>query len=200
MVVASVQPLELGDEASYETAKRVRENIDNNINYIYFFEGNTDATDKIPHLLQLVLLAPFLTDKNVSFKDRGELVKAHRDEIVEALNDICLGDKVNIFFRAPSVDLQYCIHNAGSDKVARLYLKHGNEFIEWDSGLPAYQFSSAVRKKNGVDNQKVPSAVFHAVPDFALEEPFLTNMEMGMRKYFGILGKEVMKLCLEGPQ
>ena len=65
VVVASVQPLELGFEA-YEAAKQVRQNVDNNIRYVYFFEGNPDATDKIPQLLQLLLLAPFPGEKGRS--------------------------------------------------------------------------------------------------------------------------------------
>jgi hypothetical protein len=131
VVVASVQPFELG----YEASKQVRQNVDNNIRYVYFFEGNPDATDKIPQLLQLLLLANLLEKKDAgSFKKRGELVITHRDRILEALKDVCLNDKLNIFFIKESIELEYCIHNATSDKVAKLYLKHGDDFIEWESG------------------------------------------------------------------
>lgn len=197
VVVASVQPLELG----YEAAKQVRLNLDNNIRYVYFFEGNTDAADKIPQLLQLVLLARFLENKDAaSFKTRGDLVTSHRDEIVEALKDICLNDKLNIFFLRESINLEYCIHNAASDKVAKLYLKHGDDFIEWESGPQAYRFWCAMREKNGADDPDPPDAVFHAAPDFQLKEgPFLRNLRMGMRKYFRDIADDVMGLCLDGP-
>jgi hypothetical protein len=197
VVVASVQPLELG----YEAAKQVRLNLDNNITYVYFFEGNTDAADKIPQLLQLVLLAPFLNERDAaSFKMRGDLVTTRRRELVDALNDICVNDKLNIFFHKESIDLEYCIHNAASDKVARLYLKHGDDFIEWDSGPQAYRFWCGMREKNGASDPAPPDAVFHATRDFQLnEEPFLRYLRMGMRKYFRDIAEEVMALCLEGP-
>ena len=70
VVVASVQPRVL----QYQAAKQVRTNMDNNIRYLYFFHGNLDATDKIPQLLQLVLLTDFLKEKGAgSFKTRRDL-------------------------------------------------------------------------------------------------------------------------------
>jgi len=35
-------------------AKQIWTNIDQNIRYVYFFEANSDAADKIPQLLQLL--------------------------------------------------------------------------------------------------------------------------------------------------
>lgn len=196
VVVASVQPLELG----YEASKQVRQNVDNNIRYVYFFEGNPDATDKIPQLLQLLLLAHFLEKKDAgSFKKRGELVIEHRNEILDSLKDICLNDKLNIFFMHESIELEYCIHNATSDKVAKLYLKHGDDFIEWEAGPRAYRFWRAMREKNGAENPEPFDAIFHGSRDFELKDPFLRNLKMDMRKYFGDLTDDVMKLCLQGP-
>lgn len=131
VVVATVQPLDLG----YESAKQVRTNLDNNISYVYFFQGNNDATDKVPQLLQLVLIAGFLDKKDAaSYKARRDLVTIHRDEILKDVKVICAEDKLNIYFLNDWPELQYCIHNATSAKEARLYLKHGDEFIDWDSG------------------------------------------------------------------
>jgi hypothetical protein len=197
VVVASVQPLELG----YEGAKQVRLNLDDNISYVYFFQANTDAADKIPQLLQLVLLAGFLEKKDAaSFTTRCDLVTTHRDEIVKALKDICLNDKLNIFFIKESLDLQYCIHNATSDTMARLYLKHGHDFIEWASGLQAYRFWRAMREKTGACDPALPDAVFHGARDFELNEgPFLRSLRSSMRKYFRDIADEVMELCLGGP-
>ena len=124
---------------------------------------------------------------------------AHRNEILEALKDICVNDKLNIFFMKDSIDLEYCIHNATSDKVAKLYLKHGDDFIEWESGPRAYRFWRAMREKNGAENPEPFDAVFHASHGFELKDPFLRNLRMDMRKYFGDLTDDVMKLCLEGP-
>lgn len=96
---------------------------------------------------------------------------------------MCLSDKLNIFFFEESRDLEYCIHNAGSYQDARLYLKHGNDFIHWAAGPPAYGFWCAIRKKTGAEHPTNPNAVFH----------------VGMRKYFPGFGDEIMQLCLEGP-
>jgi len=195
VVVASVQPLEPG----YEAAKQVRQNLDNNIRYVYLFEGSPDTAGKIPQLLQFLLLAHFLDESDAgSFMKRKELVKVHRDEILEALRDICLNAKLNIFFMKESIDLEYCIHNATSDKVAKLYLKHGDDFIEWDSGPGAYRFWCTMREKNGAENPEPFGAVFHGSRNFELKDPFVSNLKINMLKYFGDLTDEVMKLCLEG--
>jgi hypothetical protein len=197
VVVASVQPLEL----EYEAAKQVRQNLDNNIRYVYFFQGNTDAADKIPQLLQSVLLADLVDKKDAaSFKTRGDLVANHRQAIVDALKDICLNDKLNIFFVNERLDLEYCIHNAASDKAARLYLKHGDDFIKWQSGSQAYAFWCSMREKNGADDPQPPDAVFHAARDFKLQEAFLRSLKMGMRKYFRDIAEDMMQLCLQGPR
>ena len=126
MVVASVQPSELG----YEAAKQVRQNLDDNVRYIYFFEGHTDAADKVPQLLQWLLLADFLEKKNSIFKARNEVVVTHRDQIMKALTDICVHDKLNIFFPKESPELEYCIHNAASDRLAKLYLERRDGFFQ----------------------------------------------------------------------
>jgi hypothetical protein len=54
-------------------------------------------------------------------------------------------------------------------------------------------------RQNGAETPEPFDAVFHASRDFELKDPFLRNLKMDMRKYFGDLTNEVMKLCLEGP-
>ena len=198
VVVASVQPPEL----EYLAAKQVRLNMDNNIRYVYFFHGNPDATDKIPQLLQLVLLADLLEEKDAgSFKTRGDLIMSHRDEIIETVKDLCDNDKLNIFFLRNSVYPEYSIHNAASDKFAKTYFKRGEEyFIEWASGAEAYRFWCAMKEQNGVDDPASPDAIFHGGRGFELNQgPFRRALSMGMRKYFRDISEEVLGLCLGGP-
>jgi hypothetical protein len=127
-------------------------------------------------------------------------VTAHREEIVNALKDMCTNDKLNIFFLNERLDLEYCIHNAASDKAARLYLKHGDEFIEWQSGPAAYEFWCATRAKSGAEYSDPADAVFHGARGFELKEGrFLQDLRMGMRKYYREIAEEVMGLCLQGP-
>lgn len=198
VVVALAQPPGLG----YADARHVRLNLDNNIAYVYFFQGNTDAADKIPKLLQLVLLAGFLNKQDAaSFKVRADLVTAYREEIMETLKDICSNDQLNIYFLPESPELEYCIHNAISDRAARLYLKHRDDFIEWWSGPQAYRFWCAMREKYCAYDAQAPDAVFHGAGDFELNGGlFLANLETRMRRYFGDVADEVMGLCLRGPQ
>jgi hypothetical protein len=198
VVVASVQPLELG----YKAALQVRNNLDYNIRYVYFFQGNNDAAEKIPQLLQLMLLARILKpEEEKLFQRRRELVEANPDTIIDALKDISVNDKLNVYFLQETLDVEYCIHNATSDKFGRLYLKHEeDDFIEWKSGKNAYDFWIAKRKKEGADNPCPGKGVFHGAREFKLDEgPFLNNLTMNMRKYFPDIGDAVLKICLAGP-
>jgi predicted nucleotide-binding protein len=198
VVVASVQPPEL----EYAVARQVRMNMDNNIRYVYFFQGNQDAADKIPQLLQLILLADFLKEKDAgSFKTRTDLVTSHRDEIIELVKDACIYDKLNIFFLRDRVYPEYCLHNAASDKAARLYFKRADDYyIEWASGEEAYTFWRAVKYQNRVDKLDSPEAIFHGGCNFDLNEGgFITTLTRGMRIYFRDITEIVMGLCLSGP-
>jgi hypothetical protein len=198
VVVASVQPPEL----EIAVAKQVRLNMDNNIRYIYFFQGNEDAADKIPQLLQLMLLANFLEERDAgSFKTRIDLITSHRDEIVELVEDACIYDKLNIFFLRDRVYPEYCLHNAASDKLARLYFKRDDDyFVEWASGAEAYRFWRAVKKQNRVDNPVSPNAIFHGGGNFDFNEgDFRASLTKGMRTYFRDITEIVMRLCLSGP-
>ncbi len=82
VVVASVQPPVLG----FEGAKQVRANMDDNVGYIYFFYGDLDAADKVPQLLQLLLLADFLDENGAtSFKTRRELTASRGKDVLSLL-------------------------------------------------------------------------------------------------------------------
>jgi hypothetical protein len=175
--------------------------MDSNIRYVYFFHGNLDGADKIPQLLQLVLLTDFLEEKDAaSFKTRRDLITTHGNEIVELVRDMCLNDKLNIFFLGDPVYPEFSIHNAANDKDATLYFKRDDVyFIEWASGANAYRFWCMTKERNMVDCQDSPDAVFHRGRDFENEETFKRNLSMGMRRYFGDIADEVMGLCLYGP-
>jgi hypothetical protein len=196
VVVASLQPLEL----NYSAASQVRKNLDGNIRYVYLFQANNDTADKIPQLLQLVMLADKLNPSvDNTFERRRELVKANGDEILRGLKETAENDKLNVYFLNESIDLEYCMHNAISDRFAKLYLKRGDDFFEWKSGWPAYNFWNEIRKKKGADTQDPGASIFHGTNDCQLKEgAFLRTLAMGMRKYFPDIGDQVLALCL-GP-
>jgi Predicted nucleotide-binding protein containing TIR-like domain len=198
VVVASVQPPELG----YQAANQVRTNMDSNIRYVYFFQGNYDATDKIPQLMQLILLVGLLDEKDAtSFKARRELVDRYAKNILELANDMCLSDKLNIFFLGDAVYPEFCIHNAANDKFATIYFKRDDDyFIEWAAGQQAYRFWTTIKLQNRVDDPVAPDAILHGGRDFGLEESnFQRALLMGMRRYFSSIADDIMDLCLRGP-
>ncbi len=194
VVVASLQPLVI----KYESASRLWNNLNSNISYVYFFQASYDTADKIPQLLQLLLLAGIAkANEATSFQQRRELVKLNRENIMDALKDICTGNKLNVYFLQERVDIEYCIHNAISTRDAKLYLKRGDEFFEWSSQQAAYDFWTEMRQKKGAENPDPGESMFHGGREFELKEgPFLNNLAMGMRKYFPGFGDAVFKLCL----
>jgi hypothetical protein len=198
VVVASVQPFDVG----YNAARHVRKNIDDsNIRYVYFFQGNKDGAEKTCQLLQMVLLANILQSQSDAdnWPRRLEKLKSNATQIRQDLEQICEQDRIKIFFLPAPPALQYCIHNAGSDKRARLYLKRGEEFIEWDSREGAYQFWDEVRIARGALNPLPQKAVLYGVPGFQINEgTFCSILKRAVEIYFpGI--EDVMTLCLEGP-
>ena len=194
VVVASLQPLDL----KYESAFRIWNNLNSNISYVYFFQASYDTADKIPQLLQLLLLAGITKiNEATSFQQRRELIKANREKVLDALKDICTGNKLNVYFLQERVDIEYCLHNAISTRDAKLYLKRGDEYFEWSSQQAAYDFWTEMREKKGAENPDPGELMFHGGREFELKDcPFLNNLAMGMRKYFPEFGDEVLKLCL----
>jgi hypothetical protein len=150
-----------------------------------------------------MLLTDFLDERDArSFKTRTDLVTSHRDEIIDLVKDACIYDKLNIFFLKYRVYPEYCLHNAASDKFARLYFKReGDYYIEWALGAEAYRFWRDVKVQNGVDNLASRDAIFHGGRDFVLNDgDFRAVLTQGMRKYFRDIGETVMELCLNGPE
>ena len=198
VVVAAYQPREL----HYASAKQVRANLDAGIRYVYFVRGDKEAADKIPRMLQLVLLANLITpEEEGSYQRRSQLVKASRDQIIEDLKDICRNDKLNIYFLSEPLDVEYFIHNAGDRDLARLYLKRRDEYIEWHSGEAANRFWRDAIEKRGADDPIPRDAVFHGARNFNLkEEEFYSRLRREMRNNFSDFEDQVLRLCLEGPQ
>jgi hypothetical protein len=197
VVVASAQPLALG----FEAARQVMENIDSNIRYTYIFPGTPDLAEKIPQLLQLVLLASLGCSpaEAGNFGSARAKVQANRERILDGLRQICANESITIFFVPAPHDVQYCIHNATDDKNAKLYVRHKDGFIEWESGTDAYRTSAAVRAKHGARNLEPSHAVFRSALGFDLrEEPFFSRLRKELARYFPTLDVAVLQLCLKG--
>jgi hypothetical protein len=198
VVVASTQPLALG----YEAARQVRKNIDGNVRYIYIFPGTSDGVERIPQLLQLVLLVGISCDAEqaADFARARDTVRANQEPIVEGLKQICRNESMKIYFVPPPHDVQYCIHNATDDRNATLYVRHKDGFIEWESGSEAYHTSHAVRTKHGVADPQPPNAIFYSALGFQLREAgFIRRLSREVARYFPGIEEKVMKLCLDGP-
>ena len=174
VVVASVQPLDV----RYDAARQVRKNIINsNVQYIYFFQGDPDGAKKTCQLLQMVLLADILRDQSDAEDWPGRLakVKSNLPGITQDLERICKFELIKIYFLPEAPALQYVIHNAGDHSKATLYLKHGKEYIEWESGAGPHRFWNEVRKSRGAFTPHPPKAMFYGVPGFNMNQGNFVN-------------------------
>lgn len=198
VVVAAIQPAEVG----FEAACQVSNNIEGNIRYVYFFHGDRDGAEKICQMLQLVLLAPLLNDSKeaADFRKRRELVKSQQSQIMDKLAQICRKGSFKIYFLPTVPDFQYCIHNAVSQTKAQLYFKRRDEYLAWESGESAYRFWKEARSKFGVEDPQPPNAVVYGALGFSVNDgSFFRTLKSEIETYFPGIQSEVMKLCLKGP-
>lgn len=197
VVVASIQPLELG----YAPALQVRKNIEAGVYYFYFFKGDKDGAGKICKLLQAILLAPMLNRQEAnSFLERQRrMADAHtQSKIVEDLSQICARDSLKIFFLPAAPSLQYCIHNAASALKAILYLKRADGFIKWEEGRNAHEFWAEERLKQGIESAP-PCVIFHGASGFDVKkDPFCSQLKMEVERFFPGISEKVVKLCFDG--
>ena len=128
VVVAAIQPIELG----YEPALQVKKNIDDGIRYVYFFHGSMDGAQKICRLLQMILVPMLDTKKRIEYRYLQSEVEQNQNQIVQDLKQICARESLKIFFLPAAPNLQYCIHNATSVYKAVLYFKRGDKFMQWE--------------------------------------------------------------------
>ena len=200
VVVASVEPLELGDNA-YSAVRQVRENITGNIRYVYFFQGDDDGADKICLLLQLILLCGVgcTEEQAKDFRKRLDVLKCKQNEILAALKDICDKGGLRIYLLPARPDLEYCIHNATRKEEARLYVRHRELFTKWESGPAANQFWKDVRTIHGIEDSPVTLAVLCGAAGFTVNEGhFFRKLNAEMTRYFSVIAEQVMKLCSRG--
>jgi len=96
VVVSSDLPL----ETKYGAAWQIKQNIDDNIKYVYFFQGSDDGAEQTCILLQQVLVAGVLGQKegDVSFRQRCDCVKQNQQKILEELKWICCNDYIKVYF------------------------------------------------------------------------------------------------------
>jgi hypothetical protein len=198
VVVASVQPYDI----SYEAARQVRENIDEfNISYVYFLQGNMDGAEKICQLMQMVLISEYLPNATdaTNWRARLEVLEKNRDDVARDLEKICKYEMIKIFFISAPPALEYCIHNAGNDRHARLYLMRKGEFVRWVSGKEAYDFWDEVRQTRGAVNALPPNAVFYGALGFDInEEVFRGTLKKAVSRYFPEMDADVLRVCLGG--
>jgi hypothetical protein len=199
VVVASVQPLDVG----YEAALQIRNNIDKgNIQYVYFFQGDDNGARKTCQLLQMLLLANILKtqDEANDWQGRLEKVGSNHTEIKLDLEQLCKNGMIKIYFFPEAPALQYIIHNAGDNVHAKVYLKRKQEYLEWVSGAEAYQFWNEIRKTRGALAPQPQKAMFYFVPELnVLQADFVNTLNTVVDRYFPGIKDDVVNLCLNGP-
>ncbi len=197
VVVASIQPR----EREYNYADRVRKNLDHGVKYVYFTHGNADTVFKIPRMLQLLLLAKLVKpEQEGELSVRRDLAKANQNQIISDLKRICRNDLLNIYFLSEPPDMEYCIFNATDKACAKMYVKHRDEYIEWESGDGAHQFWNKIKEKTRADKPTLRLPLFHAVEPFKLDnEPFFSRLRRETFNMFPEIGEQVLDLCVKGP-
>jgi hypothetical protein len=213
VVVTAIQPLEV----SYEPALQVRQNIDDGVRYIYFFQGNPNGAERICRLLQMLLLAPIFAESNDSekkphnFQYRRSAVEKeqNRNKIMQDLKKICALESLKIYFLPAAPILQYCIHNATSVDNAVLYFKHEEKFMhgatgekayfmQWATGEKASRFWDEVKQRQSISSGE-PHAVFLGVSGFNVrEDAFYRALKNEMARHFPEIEEKVIKLCFDG--
>jgi hypothetical protein len=137
IVVNNSQPL----ETDINFAKRVKENINSNAKYYYFFCATGQNIVIISELLQALATA-HLNDDNARVR-----FSQMQDSLQETKNNLSLLKRhVKINFLKERPPIEYCIHNAHSENYAKCYLRHplNNEngiFVEWSVGRRAYELA-----------------------------------------------------------
>ncbi len=201
VVVASVQPLDVG----YEAARQLRNNIDKgNIQYVYFFRGDDNGAKKTCQLLQMLLLANILKNQTEANDWQGRVakVKGNHTAIKSDLEQLCTHGMIKIYFLPEAPALQYVIHNAGDNTHATIYLKREKDYkyFEWESGDGAYRFWNEVRRARGALAPQPPKAMFYFVPEFkSFQVEFINTLNTAAGIYFPGMKDDVVSLCLEGP-
>jgi hypothetical protein len=201
VVVASVQPLDVG----YEAARQLRNNIDKgNIQYVYFFQGDDNGAKKTCQLLQMLLLANILKNQTEANDWQGRVakVKSNQAAIKSDLEQLCTHGMIKIYFLPEAPALQYVIHNAGDNMHATIYLKREKEYkyFEWESGAGAYRFWNEVRRSRGALAPQPPKAMFYFVPEFKSPQvDFINTLNTVADIYFPGMKDDIVGLCLKGP-
>lgn len=194
-MIASILPLEVG----YKAALQVKKNIDDGIRYVYYLHGNPDDAQKICRLLQMMLLAPMLdTNKPIGYRYLQSEVKQNKNRIVQDLEQICARESLKIFFLPGSPELEYLIYNADSVDKAVLYFKHGDKFMQWETGENAHRFWAEVRQEQGISSGE-PHAIFLGASGFNVrEDAFYRTLKYEIARYFPGIDEKVAKLCFDG--
>jgi hypothetical protein len=170
---------------------------------VYFFYGDTDGAQKTCRLLQKVLLAPMLESEpenadKFSVREGKIRDKDNQQRILDDLKRICDQGSLTIFFLPRTPKLQYVIHNATSAYEAVLYLRHDNDFIQWETGQKARDFWAEIREIYRIDIDFC-SSVFQGLAGFeVIAPPFYKTLENEMRRYFPEIHQQVLSLCCEG--
>jgi hypothetical protein len=193
VVVTVTQPLEI----TYAAARQVRENMNKNIRYAFYFHGDSTRVPRICQLLQMVLLAPILAnEREAEFGARLNILRQAKNQtrILEDLKQICELQQLKIYLVASPPALQYVIHNASSDTGAILYLRRRDQFIEWERGELAYKIWGEIQKRLGIYDVS-PHALFCGTSEFDVrEKAFWGTLRCEMERCFPGIYKNVLAL------
>ena len=196
VVVASVQPLDV----SIKYAQQIVYNIHENIRYLFLLPAKPDSIAKICALLQMVLICSIseVTQDLIpeGHAERCKFIKTRGEDVLDKLKHICTSGSLKIYFQPASAEVQYCIHNAQHQKAARVYMKHRDQFIEWESELSAYEFWRDIRAQRPlVDNPQPLDALFYDFPGVKLDDSVISNpLKQALYNCFPGIDEKVLQM------
>lgn len=204
VVLASLQP----GEMVFERARRVYDNIEYGIAYVYFFPGEINFAGKLAQLLQMLLLSRLVNSgEEVNTKDaRRDAIRNHQSDVVGRLRGICQDQSLRIYFLPQEPALQFCIHNANDVERAVAYFKydvdlyiqlalgekHRNDNRLWKD-LQLY-----IPTDKDTDAQE--QGIFRSTVFFKFKEAvqFTSEVKREIRKCFPEIAAKVEELCFNG--
>jgi hypothetical protein len=185
-------------QVNFEVAQQIRDNLEYDIDYFYFLPASKSVAGNICELVQRIILADF-TENDQNLATRKQMIKENRTGVEKKLKDIFKKNNLNFCFLPdkPMV-FQLVLHDGLDFYKAKIFLRHGNQFVEWVEGQEASTFWKNLKMicptllKNGLFYRTVPF-------DLTGQEgsKFRNILDKEISKYFGDMNKKMKELFYE---
>jgi hypothetical protein len=185
-------------QVNFEVAQQIRDNLRYGLDYFYFLPATEYVAVKICELLQMIILADF-AETAENFDIRKKMIRENKEKIEENLKDVIYSNNLN-FCLLPDKPLVFelVIHEALDFYKAKIYLKYGDQFVEWVEGQDASIFwrnLAILCPKLLLDGLFYSTVLFD--PKGEQERGFKNILDQKISKYFPDINEKVKELFYE---